>query len=102
MTFGNDANGNDLVIKQALMKMSCQTLIENCKSGPFKPILAGPFIEGRNDTITLEEDTSVGVELWLHVFHGAFNDDSYSLSIEEMWNAIGCGRKYLFQMSTLR
>ncbi|KAH7419042.1 hypothetical protein BKA64DRAFT_737295 [Cadophora sp. MPI-SDFR-AT-0126] len=80
----------------ARFKVSRKVLLEKSKSAPFKAMLSGAFKEGRSDVVTLHEDSADSIELWLRCFYGAFTEKCYELPIDEVWNAVGVGRKYLF------
>jgi len=64
-------------------------------------MLAGAFAGSEKATVNMEGDSVASAELWLRQLYGKLVDESYAISIEDIWLAIHFSRKTFLPLEKL-
>ncbi|OCL09932.1 hypothetical protein AOQ84DRAFT_290291 [Glonium stellatum] len=81
-------------------KVVKDTLTKNSKY--FSKMLLSQFAEAKKDIVTLEDDSTIAMELLLRSLHGVDVDHLYEVPLKEVWHVIAAADKYQINLERLR
>ena len=92
--------GKRSTVRRAAIRVDKAKLVQY--STYFKNMFFGTWVEGRKDTVTLEEDNIKAMGVWFAYLHDKLSEISDdSVSTADIWHIISCGDKYDFDRKHL-
>lgn len=90
-------------IPQTTVEFKISRAIMTESSLYFKKLLVtSDFAETKKNTITLQGDRVKSMEIWFKALHESSMEDTYNVSLDEVWHIVAAGHKYDLDITILQ